>query len=474
MTSVCFYFQVHQPNRLKNFPFFLIGADHQYEAVDVNFNILNRVADKCYLPANNKILELIEKTGGKFKAAFSITGTALEQMEAFRPDVIASFQALAKTGNVEFLAETYYHSLAFLYSEAEFERQVKMHADKIKKLFGKAPVTFRNTELIYSNKVAAAAHKLGYKTILAEGVERNLGTQLPNSVFHAQGTQDINVLLRHYRLSDDIAFRFSDKNWSEYPLLAPRYASWLQGLKKESDTINLFLDYETFGEHRQAETGIFQFLTYLPAEILKDKDFNFATPAEVSDAYKPKHTYSAPTITTWADENRDITGWIDNHMQKDSLSKVYALEPFVLAKKDPHLTDIWAKLQTSDHFYYMSTKYWEDGVRQAFSPYKSPYDAYINYMNVLSDFEELVNPKPVAKGVADSKIAPEITTSNAPSVEVPKTKKVADKFAVTPIEPVSEPAKPVATKAGTKKAVAADKKEKAAEAPAVKKTGTKK
>ncbi|MES2389728.1 MAG: glycoside hydrolase family 57 protein [Bacteroidota bacterium] len=461
MTSVCFYFQVHQPVRLKSFSFFQIGTDHQYEAVDVNFGILNRVADKCYLPANNKILELIEKTGGKFKASFSITGTVLEQLEAFRPDVIASFKALADTGCVEFMAETYYHSLAYLFSAEEFERQVKMHTDKVKKLFGVTPTTFRNTELVYSNKVAATVKKMGYKAILAEGVDRNLGGLPPTTVFRAEGTPLMKVLLRHYRLSDDIAFRFSDKGWSEYPLLAPRFANWLHNMKEEgADTINLFLDYETFGEHRAAETGIFQFLTYLPAEVLKDPDFDFATPSEIVAKYPHEHLYNCPEVTTWADEERDLTGWLDNNMQKDAITKIYALEKKVKADGTPELADTWAKLQTSDHFYYMSTKYWEDGVRQAFSPYKSPYDAYINYMNVLSDFEALVEeisavvPKTPGAIAAMSKPA-ETGEAAAPAAEAPvkkakaPSKAKAEEASNTPA-PKAEPAKKAPAKKAAK------------------------
>lgn len=413
MTAVCFYFQIHQPYRLKNYSFVHIGLDHKYDAVDKNFTILSRVADKCYLPTNELLLNLIEKTGKAFKVTFSISGVALEQFQEYRPDVIESFRQLAKTGCVEFLAETYYHSLAFLYSKEEFERQVKMHSDLVKKLFGKKPVAFRNTELVYSNAVAAAAEKLGFKTIMAEAVPAYLKGAPQTGIYRPEGTKKIKAMLRHRDLSDDIAFRFCDKNWSEYPLLAPRFASWLDKMAPEAEAINICLDYETFGEHRHAETGIFQFLTYLPQQILNYSNLKFATVSEAAADAPATAVYDVPEFTTWADEARDLSGWTENHMQKDALARVSRLERKILKLNDAELCQMWGKLQTSDHFYYMSTRYWDDGVRQQFSPFKSPYDAYIVYMNVLSDFEQLVNSR-LAEMTAEP-VATTAATASSPA-----------------------------------------------------------
>jgi len=387
MTAVCFYFQVHQPYRLKPYTFSQIGVDHFYEDIEANYGFTNRIADRCYLPANKLIIDLINKFKGKFKVAYSISGICLEQFRAYRPEVLTSFQELIDTGHVEILAETYYHSLASIYDPSEFKRQVKKHTALVKEIFGVVPTTFRNTELIYSNEVAKLVESMGYKVMLAEGIERIIGTKAVTQVFKAADSE-LKLLLRHYRLSDDIAFRFPDKNWSEYPLLAPKFASWLHQLEEEdAETINLFLDYETFGEHKAAETGIFQFMTYLPGAVLENSEYVFDTPHAIALEANPVAIYDAPAPVTWADEERDLSGWNDNNMQKDAIRRVYGLGEKIKASKSDALMDIWGKLQTSDHFYYMSTKYWGDGVRQVFSPYKSPYDAYINYMNVLSDFE---------------------------------------------------------------------------------------
>lgn len=391
MTSVCFYFQIHQPYRLKEYTFRHIGADPNYEDVASNFRFVNRIADRCYLPANALLKELIDRHAGQFKVAFSFSGIALEQFMAYRPEVIASFRELVDTGCVEILAETFYHSLAGLYDLDEFERQVKRHADIVKQCFGVVPTTFRNTELIYSNEIAERVAKMGYKVMLAEGAERIIGTEPTTQVFKSQSATELKMLLRHYRLSDDIAFRFPDPNWSEYPLLAPKYAGWIHQLEDEDpECVNIFLDYETFGEHKAAETGIFQFMKYLPSAILENKDFIFATPAEIAKDANPIAVFDADAPVSWADEARDVSGWTDSNMQKDAIKRVYALGEAIKEKDDAYLLNIWGKLQTSDHFYYMSTRYWGDGVRQVFSPYKSPYDAYINFMNVLSDFEQRI------------------------------------------------------------------------------------
>lgn len=390
MASVCLYFQVHQPFRLKEYSFFHIGRDYAYDNDTVNLQILNRVADKCYIPANNLLLNLIAKHKGAFKIAFSLSGVLLEQLQKARPDVINSFKALVDTGCVEILAETYYHSLAFHYSSEEFDRQVKLHADIVKATLGVKPTVFRNTELVYNNYLGTHIKNLGYKAILSEGTERVLGDRSANHVYKA--TSGLPLLLRNYKLTDDVAFRFQDKNWSEYPLTATKYSNWLQTeFSKGAETINLFMDFETFGEHQWADSGIFGFIEALPTELLA-QNIQFLTPSETVKAYKAKDEVIVNDSISWADLERDLSAWRNNSMQYESLEKLYAFEQQVIAKNNPDLYHTWAKLQTSDHFYYMSTKHAGDGaVHSYFSPYKSPYDAYLYYMNILSDFEIRLN-----------------------------------------------------------------------------------
>jgi alpha-amylase len=387
MTSVCFYFQIHQPFRLKEYTFFQIGEDHSYEYEEKNALLLNRIAEKCYLPTNKLILKLIKKYKGKFKVTFSISGCAIEQFAKYRPDVLVSFQKLAQTKCVEFLAETYYHSLSFLYSQSEFERQVRKHSNKIYSLFGKYPKVFRNTELIYSNDLAQVIEKLGFEGVLCEGVDRLLGGRNRSLLYRAKNAQKVKCLLKNYVLSDDIAFRFSDKNWSEYPLSAEKFAHWIS--KTDNGSVNLFLDYETFGEHQRKETGIFSFLEQLPELILASKDMDFKTPSDLLHELPIGDEYDVPEPVSWADEARDLSAWLENKMQQEAVKKIYSLEDKVIKSNNEQLIETWGKLQTSDHFYYMSTKYQDDGqVHAYFSPYDSPFDAYINYMNILSDFEQ--------------------------------------------------------------------------------------
>jgi alpha-amylase len=391
MPSVCFYFQVHQPFRLKRYSFFDIGKDHFYEDDEKNRLILDKVSEKCYLKTNRKILDLINRHKGKFKVSYSLSGTAIEQFELHRPDVLESFKDLAKTGCVEFLSETYYHSLSFLYSKEEFKRQVEMHREKIKEHFGQSPKVFRNTELIYSNEVASFIEKMGYKAILCEGVDRLLGKRTPNYLYQAATTLKIKSFLKNYSLSDDIAFRFSDRNWTEWPLHADTFAKWVHKIAGDGEVLNLFMDYETFGEHQWEETGIFDFLDHLPKEILKHPDFDFKTISEAADSLRVRDIYDAPDFTSWADAERDLSAWLSNPMELESARRLYALEEKVKAIGNKDLIDVWGKLQTSDHFYYMCTKFWADGdVHKYFSPYDSPYDAYIYYMNILADFESTI------------------------------------------------------------------------------------
>jgi len=391
MTSVCFYFQVHQPWRLKSYSCFQIGYDHDYFDDAANRTVLNRVADKCYLPANRLMLELIRRHEGRFRIAYSITGTALEQMERFRPDVIASFQELAETGCVEFLAETYYHSLSFLYSREEFMRQVRAHTEKIEALFDQTPVVFRNTELIYNNELAAFLDTMGYKGVLCEGLDYALAGRSPNFVYHPPHSSTFAVLPKNYKLSDDIAFRFSDKGWQQWPLTAPKFAHWIHQIAGNGEIVNLFMDYETFGEHQWPETGIFDFLRCLPTEILHHPDFDFLTPSEVIARYPTRGEYDVHAFSSWADLERDLSAWIGNSLQHDAIERIYSLERHIKSSDSPELLETWARLLTSDHFYYMCTKYWQDGdVHKYFSHYDTPYEGYINYMNVVTDLEYLL------------------------------------------------------------------------------------
>lgn len=388
MASICFYFQVHQPYRIRNYSFFDIGHSHFYEDEDKNRDIMNKVAEKCYLPANRKMLELIQRHEGKFRISYSISGTAIEQFEKYRPDVLQSFVDLANTGCVEFLAETWSHSLSFLYSKKEFLRQVQKHGDAIKKHFNQEPKVFRNTELIFNNELAVFIENMGYQGIVSEGVDRVLNGRSPNFLYQPVGGRNIKLLLKNYRLSDDIAFRFSDRGWAEFPLTVDKFKTWVHSVAGNGETINLFMDYETFGEHQWESTGIFNFLDHLPGQILEHPDFNFKTPSEVIAAYPTRGIYDAHSFTSWADTERDLSAWLSNSMQQEAAKRIYSLENDIHASGNEDLLKVWEKLQTSDHFYYMCTKFWNDGdVHKYFSPFDSPYDAYMYYMNVFSDLE---------------------------------------------------------------------------------------
>jgi alpha-amylase len=394
MPSVCFYFQVHQPYRVRNYSYFDIGQSRFYEDEEKNAAVMNKVSDKCYLRTNLKMLELIRRHNGKFRISYSISGVALEQFEKYRPDVLQSFIDLANTGCVEFLSETYAHSLSFIHSKAEFERQVKKHRDAIKKYFNQEPKVFRNTELIFNNELAAFVEDMGYKGVICEGVDWILNGRSSNFVYHSVNDRKIKLLLKNHRLSDDIAFRFSDKGWKEFPLTVDKYKMWLYSVAGNGETINLFMDYETFGEHQWDSTGIFDFLDHLPGQILQHPDFDFKTPSEVIDTYPSRDVYDAHNFTSWADTERDLSAWMSNSMQREAVKRIYSIEKDVMACGDDDLLRVWERLQTSDHFYYMCTKFWNDGdVHKYFSPYDSPYDAYIYYMNVFSDLECTIKEK---------------------------------------------------------------------------------
>ena len=395
MKTVCLYFQVHQPWRLKVYRFFNIGKDHNYLDDFTNRAIMQKVARQCYLPMNALLLKLIKENKGAFKCSFSITGSAVEQFRAYAPEVLDSFRALAETGCVEFLAETYSHSLAALSSKEDFVEQVKLHSKMIKDEFGKKPVAFRNTELIYSDAIGEMVSELGFKTILAEGAKHVMGWKSPNFIYTNSIDNRLRVLLRNYKLSDDIAFRFSNQGWDQYPLTADKFAQWVSD--ENGEVINLFMDYETFGEHQKATTGIFDFVKALPKAILKN-ELSFATVSEAAKAYQPVGVSHCPHVMSWADEERDVTAWLGNELQNEAFSKLYALKDKVKALKNADFEYVWNFMQTSDHFYYMATKWLSDGdVHSYFNPYGSSYEAFINYMNVLSDFEIEVEKALAAK-----------------------------------------------------------------------------
>jgi alpha-amylase len=386
--AICFYFQVHQPFRLKRYRFFELGHDHYYYDDFSNESVMRKVAEKCYLPSNSIILDLIQKHKGKFKVTFSLSGLAISQFRLYAPEVLESFRKLAETGMVEFLAETNSHSLVSLRSRSEFERQVANHREMLKEFLGVEATSFRNTELIYSDEIGTWVADMGFKSILTEGAKHVLGWKSPNFLYCNSLNPRLKVLLRNFVLSDDIAFRFSNKNWNSWPLTADKYASWISKLAPKSELINIFLDYETFGEHNWKETGIFDFLSYMPGAILKKTPFKFMTPTEIADNLQPVSAISIHTPISWADEERDITAWLGNELQVAALDKLYSLAGKVNKCEDELIKKDWEYLQSSDHFYYMATKFFSDGAVHAyFNPYESPYDAFMNYMNVLSDFE---------------------------------------------------------------------------------------
>lgn len=385
--TICLYFQVHQPDRLRQYRFFDIGSDSHYFDDFTNRTIVQRVAQRCYLPMNALLLELTERFGQDFKVAFSVSGSALDQFERYAPEVLDSFRRLAATGCVEFLAETYSHTLASLVSIPEFKKQVELHAKAIERHFGQKPKCFRNTELIYSDEIGAAVAKMGFPTILTEGAKHILGWKSPNYVYANAVNPRLKLLLRNFSLSDDIAFRFSDRSWQNWPLNCEKYVTWLAQAGSQDEIVNLFMDYETFGEHQDASSGIFDFMRHLPETVFGMTDFEFCTPSEAVRKHQPVAPLHVPFPISWADEERDTTAWLGNELQNEAFTKLYGLRDKVLACGDEAVQRDYLKLQESDHFYYMCTKFFSDGaVHNYFNPYDTPYEAFINYMNVLSDF----------------------------------------------------------------------------------------
>lgn len=387
MKTICLYFQVHQPMRFRRYRFFDIGKDSYYYDDYLNETIMRKVADQCYLPANKLLLSLIKEYGVQFKVTFSITGIALDQFKLYAPEVLDSFKQLAKTGCVDFLAETYSHSLVSLKDKEEFRMQVELHSERIEKLFGIKPKVFRNTELVYSDEIGAMVYDMGFSGMITEGARHILGWKSPNYLYYNTITPKLKILLKNFKLSDDIAFRFSNTAWDEYPLTASKFVDWIKKGDAKEETINLFMDYETFGEHQHADTGIFNFLKDFPKQVFKKTNMSFSTPAEIIEDLQPVAPVHVPYPISWADEERDLTAWLGNDLQEDAFNTLYSLIGKINKCTDKKILTDWKYLQASDHFYYMSTKMLSDGeVHSYFNPFDSPYDAYINYMNILSDF----------------------------------------------------------------------------------------
>lgn len=390
MKAISLYLHVHQPYRVRQYTVFDIANSHNYfdaAAYDDptnNERIVHKVAEKSYIPTNKRLLQLLQEHP-EFRLSLSITGTVIEQLQRWAPEALASFQALIATGRVEIVGETYHHSLAFFYSRSEFETQVDMHKRKVQEVFGQTPSVFRNTELAYNNDLAYWADKAGYKGILAEGWDKILGWRSANFVYQPAYTEHIRLLMKNYRLSDDIAFRFGDREWSGWPLTAPKFTDWLNNTH-DAQVFNLFMDYETFGEHQWEASGIFDFLQHLPKEWLKHSDNRFTTVSEAIDAFQPVDYIDVPHTITWADTERDLSAWLGNAMQSSSIQSLYTLQDALLATGDLALIEDWRRLQTSDHFYYMCTKWFNDGdIHAYFSPYENPYDAYIAFTNACHD-----------------------------------------------------------------------------------------
>jgi alpha-amylase len=395
--AIVLYLHVHQPFRVRHYSVFDIAQRHNYFEADYhdrtnNERIVHKVAEKSYLPTNKRLLKLLHEHP-EFRLSMSITGTIIEQLEAWAPHVLQSFKDLVDTGRVEIVGETYHHSLAFFYSRQEFEAQVEMHKKKVQDIFGQTPQVFRNTELSYNNDLAYWADKAGYKGILAEGWDKILGWRSPNFVYQPAYTKNIRLLMKNYKLSDDIAFRFGDRNWAGWPLTADKFTHWLNETH-DAQIFNLFMDYETFGEHQWDESGIFDFLEHLPKEWLNRSDNSFMTVSEAIDTHEPVDHVDTPYTVTWADTERDLSAWLGNSMQSSSINKLYALEQSILGTGDLALIDDWRKLQTSDHFYYMCTKWFNDGdIHAYFSPYENPYDAFIAFMNAYQDLKYRLHTK---------------------------------------------------------------------------------
>lgn len=392
MIDIVFYFQVHQPYRLRKWKPGDRIKKNDYFDEPLNRFVAERVAERGYVPMNKLLLEAIERTDGQFRCAFSLSGTVIQQLRDWVPDALDTFVALAESGNVEFLCETSHHSLAAVADFDEFEAQVEIQRRTVTDLFGE-PTSFRDTELILDNAICKKVEDLGFECMLGEGADRLLGWRSPQVPYRPKGCQRLQLLLRSYSLSDDIAFRFSNRKWPGYPLFADVYASWLHDVPTPAQFVGLFMDYETFGEHQAAETGILEFMRHLPEQVLQDKNFRFRTPAQVAAERAAADDLDIPTFVSWADEERNLTAWLGNPMQTTAHEAIYAMRADVAAIADdrPDLLDAWRKLTTSDHVYYVATKHHSDAeVHDYFSPYDSPHAAFVTIMTAVDDLRTQV------------------------------------------------------------------------------------
>lgn len=444
MKNICFYFQIHQPHRLKRYRFFNIGGDHYYYDDFANEDFMQQIAEISYIPANRLMLEMIKEYEGKFKVAFSISGVALDQMEIYAPEVIDGFKELANTGCVEFLTETRGHSLASLIDPEGFKKQVEEHSDKIESLFGQRPKVFRNTELIYSDDIAHMIYDMGYTGIMTEGAKRTLGWKSPNYLYQAAEQPKLKLLLRNAKFSEDIANRFSNYDWSDYPLTADKFVNWIAETPKEEQVINLFMNYETLGNFQKRSSGIFDFMRILP-RFAEEKNIGFATPSEIFKKMKPVASIASMDPISWIGEEKDISPWLGNSLQQEAFHKLYEIAERVSLSQSRRIIQDWIYLQSSDHFYYMGTKN-----ALPFSPYSSPYDAFNTYMNVLSDFKERVDSE-FPSSIENEELSALLKTIHNQADEIERLEEEVKKLEKTGKEKEKTPTPPVKAVSTTKK-----------------------
>ncbi|QZE14254.1 glycoside hydrolase family 57 protein [Halosquirtibacter laminarini] len=408
MKKISLYFQIHHPFNLRKYRFLDIGNDHYYFDDYHNESEIQNMASSIYLPNNDRLKRLIETHDGNFKVAFSISGTTIEMFEKYCPVVIDSFKELVETGCVEFLAETYAHSLSSVKDENEFKRQVEQHRSKIESLFGQTPKVFRNSELIYSDEIGSVVASMGFDGMITEGAKHVLGWKSPNFVYCNSLNPRLKILLRNYKLSDDIRFKFSNTEWSEYPLTPEKYVSWIKSSGDTEEIYNICFDYETIGKQNNKESGIYDFVDSFVDLVVSDKVLEFDTPSNVIDRLQTISSVHVPYPISWSDEERDLSSWMGNDLQNEALNKLYDIAPLLQESGNAEMLEIWNYIQSSDHFRYMSTKWFSDGeIQMKENPYDSPYDAFINYMNVLNDFkiqlEKDTPEKKLVEGIAGLK-----------------------------------------------------------------------
>lgn len=422
MKTICLYFQIHQPFRLKRYRFFDIGNDHYYYDDFRNEDIMHNMVSRCYLPANNAMMDMIKASEGRFKVAFSISGTALEQFETYAPEVIDSFKELLATGKVELLSETFSHSLSSLGDADEFKNQVKLHKEKIKAIFGITPKVFRNTELIYSDEISDMVYQLGFRGMLTEGAKHVLGWKSPNYVYSAATHPQLKLLLKNDKFSEDVSIRFNNYSWSEYPLTADKFMSWMAETPEPEQIISLFMNYDVLGSLHPAESGVFDFFKALP-RFAAEKGLSFSTPSEIFSILKPIDSITVPYPMSWADEEKNCSSWLGNVLQQEAFDKLKSIGERVRLGDDRRIKQDWAYLQSSDHFYYMSTRKMGGG---AFSPYENPYEAFNNYMNVVSDFIVRVNAQ-YPETIENEELNSLLTTIKNQAIEIENLQKELDK-----------------------------------------------